>query len=49
VALDHDLYRILDGADALLLVTEWNKYRLPNFELMRDLLRKRMVFDGRNL
>jgi UDPglucose 6-dehydrogenase len=39
----------LDGADALIIVTEWKAYRSPDFERMRALLRQPVVFDGRNL
>jgi UDPglucose 6-dehydrogenase len=49
VRLDRDSYRILDGADGLLLVTEWNEYRFPDFERIRGLLRKPILFDGRNI
>ena len=49
VTLDHDAYRILEGAHALLLVTEWNEYRFPDFERIRSLLKKPVLFDGRNI
>lgn len=39
----------LEGADALLIVTEWKAFRSPNFETMKSLLRNPVVFDGRNL
>ena len=39
----------LDGADALVVVTEWKAYRSPDFERMRGALRQPVVFDGRNL
>jgi len=39
----------LEGADALAVVTEWQEFRSPDFELMRDALRRRVIFDGRNL
>jgi UDPglucose 6-dehydrogenase len=42
-------YDALDGADALLLVTEWNEFRYPDFELMKTLLREPVIFDGRNI
>ncbi|MBI4816961.1 MAG: UDP-glucose/GDP-mannose dehydrogenase family protein [Deltaproteobacteria bacterium] len=44
-----DQYACLEGADALVLVTEWNEYRQPNFKRMKDLLKKPYVFDGRNI
>jgi UDPglucose 6-dehydrogenase len=42
-------YDALAGADALVLVTEWNTFREPDFEKMRTLLRAPVVFDGRNI
>jgi UDPglucose 6-dehydrogenase len=39
----------LEGADALAVVTEWQEFRSPDFELMRDALRHGVIFDGRNL
>ncbi len=44
-----DAYDALDGADALVIVTEWNEFRSPDFERMQTLLRQPIVFDGRNL
>jgi UDPglucose 6-dehydrogenase len=42
-------YDCLPGADALLVLTEWAPYRVPDFELMRRALAEPVVFDGRNL
>jgi len=39
----------LDGADALLVVTEWKEFRTPDFEAIRDKLKQPVVFDGRNI
>jgi len=39
----------LDGADALILVTEWNEFRRPDFEAIRDSLEHAVIFDGRNI
>lgn len=39
----------LEGADALLVVTEWKVFRSPNFDAMKTLLKAPLVFDGRNL
>ncbi|MCK6403035.1 MAG: UDP binding domain-containing protein, partial [Sphaerotilus natans subsp. sulfidivorans] len=39
----------LEGADALLIVTEWKEFRTPDFEGIAASLRDRIVFDGRNL
>jgi UDPglucose 6-dehydrogenase len=42
-------YEALEGADALLIVTEWNEFRRPDFPRMKALLRRPIIFDGRNL
>lgn len=42
-------YDALDGADALLILTEWKPYRAPDFQRMKQLLREPIIFDGRNL
>ena len=39
----------LNGADALILVTEWNEFRRPDFEAMKRLLKQPVIFDGRNI
>ena len=42
-------YEACEGADALVLVTEWNEFREPDFDLIKKLLRRPVVFDGRNI
>ena len=42
-------YAALTGADALVIVTEWNEFREPDFARMRKLMRTPAIFDGRNL
>ena len=42
-------YDALEGADALIIHTEWHPYRHPDFARMRDLMRTPVVLDGRNL
>jgi UDPglucose 6-dehydrogenase len=42
-------YDTLTDADALLIVTEWNEFRRPDFKRMRDLMKSPLIFDGRNL
>lgn len=42
-------YEALEGADALLVVTEWNEFRRPNFSRLKELLKNPVIFDGRNL
>jgi UDPglucose 6-dehydrogenase len=41
-------YEALKGADALILITEWNVFRNPNFERVKNLLKHPVIFDGRN-
>ncbi len=42
-------YEALEGADGLAIVTEWQEFRHPDFEAMRRLMRRPVIFDGRNL
>lgn len=42
-------YDALKGADALLVITEWNEFRRPNFAHMKELMRTPVIFDGRNI
>ena len=42
-------YDALDGADALLIVTEWSVFRTPDFDFMKEKLKAPVIFDGRNL
>jgi len=42
-------YGALEGADGMAIVTEWQEFRNPDFEVMRRLMRERVIFDGRNL
>jgi UDPglucose 6-dehydrogenase len=42
-------YEALDGADALVLLTEWNEFRYPEYQRIRELLRQPVIFDGRNI
>jgi UDPglucose 6-dehydrogenase len=42
-------YQALEGADALLIATEWSEFRTPDFERIRQLLTSKLIFDGRNL
>ena len=38
-----------EGADALLILTEWNEFRRPNFQIIKEGLKNPVIFDGRNL
>ena len=40
---------VLNDADALILVTEWNEFRVPDYNKMKKLMRNKVVFDGRNI
>ena len=42
-------YDVLDAADALLVVTEWNVFRTPDFDKLGKLLKNKVIFDGRNV
>jgi UDPglucose 6-dehydrogenase len=42
-------YDAVKGADALLVVTEWNEFREPDFDRVRRLMKQPVVFDGRNI
>ncbi len=44
-----DMYQALDGADGLLIATEWKVFRAPDLERVRALLKAPLVIDGRNL
>lgn len=49
IELFEDEYDALEGADALLIITEWPVFRQPEFELMTKKLNQKVIFDGRNL
>jgi UDPglucose 6-dehydrogenase len=42
-------YEALEGADALVLVTEWNEFRYPDFDRIKETLNEPVLFDGRNI
>jgi UDPglucose 6-dehydrogenase len=42
-------YDCLEDADALIIATEWNEFRTPDFEAMTNKLKNKVIFDGRNL
>jgi len=44
-----DMYDALIDADALVIVTEWSEFRMPNFKVMKKLLKNNVIFDGRNI
>jgi len=49
ITYHEDAYAALEGADALILCTEWNEFRNPDFERMKKALKQPAVFDGRNI
>ncbi|MEQ8276480.1 MAG: UDP-glucose/GDP-mannose dehydrogenase family protein [Deltaproteobacteria bacterium] len=49
IALIEDQYEVADGVDALLIVTEWNEYRRPNFKDLKVRMKQPVIFDGRNV
>lgn len=42
-------YDAIDGADALILITEWKEFRNPDFDLLAEKLNHKVIFDGRNI
>jgi UDPglucose 6-dehydrogenase len=44
-----DDYEILKGADSLVIFTDWQQFRTPDFELIKERLKNPVIFDGRNL
>lgn len=49
VQLCEDQYEALIEADALIICTEWAVFRTPSFQVMKELLKEPIIFDGRNL
>lgn len=49
IAIAPKCYASLEGADGLIIVTEWNEFRRPDYERMAGLMRQKVIFDGRNL
>lgn len=48
IAYASNAYDALAGADALLLITEWNEFRKPDFDQIKSLMKTPVIFDGRN-
>lgn len=49
VTYAHDMYDAANGADALMLLTEWKEFRLPNWDIVGKIMNRRIVLDGRNI
>jgi len=47
--ISDEAYAAVEGADALVVVTEWNEFRSPDFKRLAELLKQPIIFDGRNL
>jgi UDPglucose 6-dehydrogenase len=45
----NDQYDALKNADCLLIATEWTDFRLPDTNLMKEIMKKPVIFDGRNI
>ena len=44
-----DVYETAVDADAIILMTEWNEFRIPNYKVLNKLLKGKVMFDGRNI
>jgi UDPglucose 6-dehydrogenase len=49
ISFSENQYDCLRDADALVIATEWNEFRTPDFERMSSLLKNKVIFDGRNV
>ena len=49
IQMSNNNYETLEGADALVIFTEWQQFRTPDFDLIKEKLNKHVIFDGRNL
>lgn len=49
ISFGKDEYDTLDGADFLIIATEWSLFRTPEFDRLKDLMKNKLIFDGRNL
>jgi UDPglucose 6-dehydrogenase len=49
LVLCEDISATLDGADVLVIVTEWDEFKKPDFNLLKEKLKHKVIFDGRNL
>ncbi len=49
VILANDEYEACIDVDALVVVTEWSEFRIPNFKVLKKLMKNTIIFDGRNI
>ena len=45
----NDPYDTLLDVDALIIITEWPEFRVPNYKVMQRLMKNKLIFDGRNI
>lgn len=48
ISVYDDLYEVLEGVDALILLTEWSQFKYPDFDLIGNKMNRRLILDGRN-
>jgi len=44
-----DMYEAVVDADALILITEWKQFRLPSWTVLKKVMRRPLIMDGRNI
>jgi len=44
-----DMYEVASGCDVVIVCTEWNEYRNPDFAKLGDIMKRRLILDGRNI
>jgi UDPglucose 6-dehydrogenase len=49
ITYSSDPYKAVEGADAVVLMTEWSEFHLPDFRKMASLMKEKTIFDGRNI
>ena len=49
IAFANDQYEVLNNANALMILTEWNEFRSPDFNFIKSKLIDKAIFDGRNI
>jgi UDPglucose 6-dehydrogenase len=49
ISYSQNQYQALEGADALLILTEWSEFRAPDFDIIAKTVKSKVIFDGRNL
>ncbi|QFR39036.1 UDP-glucose/GDP-mannose dehydrogenase family protein [Candidatus Gracilibacteria bacterium 28_42_T64] len=49
ITFGENYYDVLNESDALIVLTEWDEFRIPNFEKMKSLMNGNVIIDGRNL